>query len=157
MKRTIAKYLLVVAIAALPAVAGDNSLGTWRLDTAKAKYTPAPMPVKSYTMVREAAPDGVKVTVTGERTNGDAVSASYTAKFDGSESQVRGSGTPYSIVAVKRVDDNTFTYEAKNPSTKYHANFRLVVASDGKSAVVTGKGTDTNGKPMTLRFVLDKQ
>lgn len=108
-------------------------------------------------MTREAAPDGVKVTLAGQRSNGAQINASYTARFDGSEAEVTGDGMPYNSVAVKQVNDNTFTYEAKNAGTKYHASFRLVVAKDGKSMTITGKGTDTNGKPMTVRFVLDKQ
>ena len=48
--------------------AEDNSLGTWKANIAKSKYTPAPWPVKSLTITREAAPGGVKVTNTGMRT-----------------------------------------------------------------------------------------
>jgi hypothetical protein len=44
--------LVVLAIAAVTAWGADNSLGVWKVNIAKSKYTPAPMPLKSYTAVR---------------------------------------------------------------------------------------------------------
>jgi hypothetical protein len=44
----------------------DNSLGTWKLNMEKSKFSPS-APVKSLTATREATNDGVKVTTTGER------------------------------------------------------------------------------------------
>jgi hypothetical protein len=157
MRSIFQRALIAFAIAALPAVGADNSLGTWKVNVEKSKYTPAPIPLKSYTMVRESVPGGVKVTLTGQRADGTPINATYTAKFDGSVSMVSGSGTPYDSIAVKQVDPNTFTYEAKNGSTKYHSNYRLVVGQDGKTLTTTGKGTDPNGKPMTVMLVLEKQ
>jgi len=84
MQRMFQQALLVLAMAALPALGADNSLGTWTVSIAKSTYTPSPMPFKSYTMKREAAEGGVKVTITGERPKGAPIKATYTAKFDGS-------------------------------------------------------------------------
>ena len=47
--------ILALAITSVAAFGADNTLGTWKLDAAKSKYTPAPMPVKSLTITREAA------------------------------------------------------------------------------------------------------
>ena len=75
-RRTLMKKLLTLALATLAitstvaAFGADNSLGTWKLNVEKSKYTPAPFPVKSITAVREAADNGVKVTNTGERADG---------------------------------------------------------------------------------------
>jgi len=149
--------LAVAALPALPAMAADNSVGTWKANIAKCKYSPGPLPLKSYTLVRDAAPGGIKVTVTGERTDGTPISGSYTAKYDGSPSAVAGSGTPYDSMAIKQVDANTFTAEAKNSKTKYRSSLRSVVSQDGKTMTVTGKGMDADGKPMTLTLVLEKQ
>ena len=44
----------------LAALGADNSLGTWKVNVAASKYTPAPWPVKTLTAVREAVPGGVK-------------------------------------------------------------------------------------------------
>jgi len=135
----------------------DNSLGTWKANIAKSKYTPAPWPLKSLTVTREAAPGGVKVTNVGTRTDGSAINASYTAKYDGSSSEVTGEGSPYDSMSVKQGDANTFTYEAKNSKTKYRASGRIVISADGKTMTATASGVDADGKPMTLKLVYDKQ
>jgi hypothetical protein len=141
----------------LAALGADNSLGTWTANVAKCKYTPAPWPVKSLTVTREAAPGGVKVTNTGMRTDGSAINASYSAKYDGSASEVTGEGSPYDSISVKQGDANTFTYEAKSSKTKYRASGRIVISGDGKTMTTTASGVDADGKPMTLKLVYDKQ
>jgi hypothetical protein len=65
------------------ALAANNTLGTWKLNVRKSKYTPAPMPVKSLTITREASDGGVKVTTTDELANVTAINASYSVKYDG--------------------------------------------------------------------------
>jgi hypothetical protein len=156
MRKMFSRALAVLAITTVAALGADNSIGTWKVNIAKSEYTPAPMPLKSLTSVREAVPDGVKVTTTGERTDG-AVNSSYTAKYDGSWAEVTGTGSPYDSISIKQVDANTLTYEAKQTSGKYHASGRTVISSDGKTMTTMAKGTDANGAPMTLTLVYDKQ
>ncbi len=158
MRRTLNLAVIVLAIASVSAAFGaDNSLGTWKLNVEKTKYTPGPFPVKSVTTVREAAPGGVKVTNTGERSDGTAINNTYTAKYDGSPATVSGQGAPYDTVSIKQVDANTFTYDAKKSDGKYHSHGRMVVSADGKTMTLTSKGTDPDGKPMTVMLVYDKQ
>ena len=74
MRRIFSLALIVLAISSAAAAFGaDNSLGTWKVNIEKTKHTPAPWPVKTVTAVREAVPGGVKVTNTGERTDGTAI------------------------------------------------------------------------------------
>lgn len=101
MRKEFSRSLLVLAIAAVAAMAADNSVGTWKVNIAKSKYTPPPMPLKSYTMVREPSAGVVKVKITGERTDGTPITAGYSAKPDGSETAVTGTGTPYDTIAIK--------------------------------------------------------
>ena len=157
MRRMLSRTAPVMALACLAALGADNTLGTWKANIAKSKYTPAPIPLKSYTMVREAVPDGVKVTVTGERIDGTQINATYTAKFDGSASPVSGSGTPYDTMALKQVNANTFTYDAKNSKTKYHTTGRTTVSSDGKTMTNNARGANADGNAITLTLVLEKQ
>jgi len=159
MRKIFGLALIVLAITSTSAAFGadDNSLGTWKANVEKTKYTPAPWPVKSVTAVREAAPGGVKVTNTGERTDGTPINTSYTAKYDGSPATVSGQGAPYDTVSIKQNDANTFTYDAKKSDGKYHAHGSLVVSPDGKTLTLTAKGTDADGKPMTIKLVYDKQ
>ena len=158
MRKLLGLALFALATTMIVSAGGtDNSLGTWTANVAKCKYTPAPWPVKSLTVTREAAPGGVKVTNQGTRTNGSPINATYTAKYDGSSSEVTGEGSPYDSISVKQRDANTFTYEAKNSKTKYHASGRVVITADGKTMTTTASGVDADGKPMTLKLVYDKQ
>ena len=158
MRKIFTLVLFALAITTTVSAWGaDNSLGTWKANIAKSKYTPAPWPVKSLTVTREAAPSGVKVTNTGMRTDGSAINASYSATYDGSSAQVTGEGAPYDSMSVKQGDANTFTYEAKNSKTKYRASGRIVISGDGKTMTQTSSGLDADGKPMTLKIVFDKQ
>ena len=98
--------------ACLMASAADNSLGTWKLNVAKSSYGGAPMPVKSVVMVRQASPDGVKITQTGERADGTALNMSFTTRYDGTECVVEGR-SPFDRISVKQLDANAFVDERK--------------------------------------------
>lgn len=158
MQRFLKLAVATLAItSAAAAFAADNSLGTWKMNAAKSKFSPGPPPVKSLNTTREADGDGVKVTTTGERADGSAINATYTAKFDGSTASVSGQGAPYDTISLKQVNANTFTYETKNSTNKYHAVGRIVVSADGKTMTMKAKGTDAEGKPLSVTLVYEKQ
>jgi hypothetical protein len=158
MRRMFPLVLAILAITTtLAALEADNSLGTWKINTEASKYSPAPLPVKSLTVVREAAPGGVKVTSSGERTDGTAINATYSANYDGTPAGVTGTGAPYNTVSIKEVDSNIFLYEAKNSTGKYHASGRIVISNEGKTMTLTATGTDAEGKDLAVSLVYDKQ
>ena len=157
MKRFLTLALAALAIASTAAYGADNSLGSWKLNAEKSKYSPGPLPVKSLSQTREADADGVKVTITGETSGGASINGSYTAKLDGSPASVSGRGAPYDSISLKQVNANTFTYETKNSSTKYRAHGRMVVSAGGKTLTMKASGTDSEGKPMTVTLVFEKQ
>ncbi len=130
---------------AITSFGADNTLGTWKLDIAKSKYTPGPLPVKDLTVTREAADGGVKSTTTGERVDGSTVNSSYVAKYDGTEVQVTGSNLLYDRIAVKQVNANTLTDTRKNTGTPYKATGRMVI-SKGKDDDPDHKGHEYRGK-----------
>jgi hypothetical protein len=150
------KAFLVLATATIAAFGADNTIGTWKLNVAKSKSTPAPMPVKSLTVTREAADGGAKVTTTGEQADGTAINASYTAKYDGKDVQITGN-SPYDTIAIKQVNANTLTDTRKKTGGQYHATGRIVVSNGGKTLTGTTKGTNADGKEFTNIFVFDKQ
>lgn len=65
MRSFLAKLFVGITITAIGLFGADNSVGTWKLNIEKSKYTPAPLPYKSLTMTREAVDGGVKATRTG--------------------------------------------------------------------------------------------
>jgi hypothetical protein len=158
MQKILAKLFfgtLITSITAIGALAADNSLGTWKLNMEKSKFSPS-APVKSLTQTREASDGGVKVTTTGEQADGTPINASYTAKYDGTETSVTGNA-PYDTIALKQVNANTFTATQKKSDGKYTATVRLVVSKDGKTMTNTAKGTNAEGKAMNNTFVYEKQ
>ena len=156
MRTILSKALVAFAITSVAAIGADNTLGTWKLNVAKSKYTPAPLPIKSLTVVREASDGGVKQTTTGERADGTKVNASYTAKYDGKEVPVTGN-SQYDAIAIKQVNADTLTDERKKTGGPYKATGRIVVSNGGKTMTTTVKGTNADGKAFTQTFVFDKQ
>jgi hypothetical protein len=156
MRTLLTRALIALAITVIGALGADNSIGAWKFNAEKSKYTPAPMPVRSLTVTREAADGGVSVTVTGEQADGTAINSSYTAKFDGKDVRVAGNA-PYDTIALKQVNANTFTDARKKTGGPYHATSRIVISNGGKTMTTTTKGTNADGKAMNSTFVFDKQ
>jgi hypothetical protein len=156
MRTTLTRTLIALAITTIGALGADNSIGTWKLNLEKSKYTPAAMPVKSLTATREASDGGVKVTTTGEQANGAAINASYTAKYDGKDVQVTGNA-PYDTISIRQVNANHFTDERKKTDGKYRATGRTAISGRGKTLTTTTQGINADGKSFTSTFVFDKQ
>jgi hypothetical protein len=147
--------LTVLALSATVLFADDSSVGTWKLNAAKSKFTGS-YAVKSQTDVRQATPDGgVKVTRTGQMADGTPVKGSYAYKYDGKEYPV--TGLAFDVLSVKRVDANTTAFDVKKNGGKYHVTGQNVISADGKTLTQTAKGTDAEGKPISSTVVFDKQ
>ena len=156
MQSSFAKLVVAVTITAIGMFGADNSLGTWKRNVAKSKATPPNTnPIKSLTLVNEASDGGVKQMVSGERTNGDVIKGSYTAKYDGKEYPVIGAR--WDAISIKQVDANTFTSEVRKVGGKYHNKGRTVISQDGKTMTLTSKGTNAEGKPTTATIVSERQ
>src|SRR5215472_1994571 len=108
MRKRIAKVLLILAVTGIVAfAANDNTIGTWKLNAAKSKMPANPPPLKNSTVVREPSDGGVKLTLTGERTDGTQVTVNYTAKYDGTETTITQTGLRYDTISIKQVHANT--------------------------------------------------
>jgi len=156
MRIFLTQAFLVLAITTVTAFGADNTIGTWKLNVEKSKYSPAPMPLKSLTVTREALDGGAKVTATGEQTDGTAINGSYTAKYDGKDVPVTGN-LPYDTISLKQVNSNTLTDSRKKTGGPYKATSRTVVSNGGNTMTTTTKGTSTAGKPLNSALVFDKQ
>jgi len=158
MKKIVTNLLVVLAVLAITTVVGfgaDSTVGTWKLNAAKSKFTGSYV-VKSQTDVREATPDGgVKVTRTGQLADGTSLKGSFAYKYDGKE--YPATGLAFDVLSVKRVDANTVSFEVRKAGAKYHVTGQNVVSADGKTMSQTAKGTDAEGKPISSTVVFDKQ
>jgi len=155
------KISLQVAFALATLAAGafcaDNTLGTWKLNPEKSKPSAGQSRITSLTVVREAAGNGVTVTAKGEREDKSKVDVTYTAKYDGKEVAVSGSGLPYDTIAMKQVNANTLSDVRSKKGGTYKGTGRWAVSADGKTATLTTKGTGADGKPFSGQSVYEKQ
>ena len=133
--------------------AEDPQMGTWKLNEAKSKLTPAEG--KNTTVVYEAAGDQVKVTIDGTDKDGKPTHNEWTGKFDGKDYAV--TGDPKSDMrSYKKIDDHKLQFAVKKDG-KTTVTGRIVVAPDGKSRIVTANGTDAHGQKAHEKAAYDKQ
>ena len=157
MKRVLAITFAVFAMAAI-AFGADNTLGTWKYNTAKSKTASGVSPITNATVTREAADGGVKIAVKGERVDGSKIDNITTAKYDGKEVAVMGTALgAWDTSAIKQVNANTVTEERSKKGGKYHSTVRFAVSGDGKTMTATTKGIGADGKAFTAVAVWDKQ
>jgi hypothetical protein len=155
MKRMICLLTFAVLFAAASAclAADDASMGTWKLNEAKSKFSPgAP---KNTTVVYEAAGDSVKVTVDGVGADGKPSHNEWTGKFDGKDYPVTGDSS-VDTRSYKRVDAHTLKLTNKK-GDKVAMSGTATVSADGKTRTVTISGTDASGKKISATAVYDKQ
>jgi len=139
---------IVLAQSANPAV------GTWKLNTAKSKYT-AGTPAKSATTKIEAAGAGVKMTVDSVGADGATRHWTFATNYDGKDSPITGNSQYGDTAAVTR-DASTTKTTYKNAG-KATATQTSVVSADGKMRTVTTKGTDGKGQPVDSVVIYDRQ
>jgi len=156
------KGLLKVSLAACCAIvlsgsvalAGENWLGTWKLNVAKSKYSPGPVP-KSLTLQFEATEDGIRLTSDGVDSEGKATHAVYVSKFNGTE--VPWAGNPDADTSLARkIDDNSYENVWKKGG-KTTITAKAVVSKDGKNMTVTLTGTDSKGRTVNNTAVYERQ
>ena len=152
------RSLVILTLAALATtstlLAANTSVGTWKYNAAKSKFTPGPG-YKSRTVKVEAQGEGIKVTVDGVSGDGSKHAYSYTANYDGKDNPVTGSPV-IDTIAYKRIDENTVEATTKKAG-KVAANIKIVVAKDGKSMTVSSKGKNAKGEATSSEVVYDRQ
>jgi hypothetical protein len=143
-----------VSISASLALAGENWVGTWKVDLAKSKYSPGPAP-KSAILKFESTSAGIKLTTDIVDGAGKAHEGGFTSKFDGKEVPLTGNpnadaGSP------KRLDDNSYKNVWKKAG-KVTITAKAVVSTDGKTLTITQTGTDAQGRAVSITAVYDRQ
>ena len=146
--------LAVVLGTALVWAQADPAIGTWRLNPAKSKYDPGPVP-KSNTVVITAAGKGLKLSAKGVDGEGKPTSTDYTVATDGKDVPVKGP-TAYDSLSAKRIDPNT-TELTRKKAGKVVQTATRAISSDGKTMTVTATGTDEKGRKIHTVSVFEKQ
>jgi hypothetical protein len=128
-------------------------VGTWKLDTAKTKYTRGEPP-KDLTLVIEEQGDNLQLTGTGTNADGSPLSTKFTVPVKGGDGQVQKG--PYDAITEKVIKPNvreaTWSKDGKVVITR-----RGVVSQDGKTFRSTVKGVNPAGKPFAGTEVFEKR
>jgi len=133
----------------------DPWIGTWKLNTAKSKYSPGLSP-KSSTLIAVAVDGGFKQTVnTVLATLGLPTHSEVTAKFDGKDTPVKGNANA-DVSAYTRIDSRSYEAVSKK-NGKVTLTSRVVISTDGKTRTVTQTGVDAQGKKVNNYLVYDRQ
>ena len=157
MRKNVYVWTAVVCVAAWTAgssaFAGDNWVGTWKLNAAKSQTGSGA--VRAQTLKFEATPDGIKLTSDGTDAQGKSMHSGYTSKFDGKD--VPWAGNPMADTACpKKVDDNTYENTWKKGG-KVTVTAKVSVSQDGKSMTITQDGTGPQGGKVHSVAVYDRQ
>lgn len=155
MKRILMSLLLMLLVGSvLYAQKPDPTIGTWKLNLAKSKFSPDPL-AKSLTLRVEPAGEGVRISVEGVDPEGKPMSWQVTAQYDGKDYPVTGSPL-YDTYALKRINASTTESMQKKDGKVVFTN-RRVVSKDGKVLTVTQTGTNAQGKLVKNVLAFDKQ
>lgn len=135
------------------ALAGDNWIGSWKLNAAKSKLGDSA--VRPESLKFEKTADGIKLMSEGTDAQGKAMQTGYTAKFDGTPAPWPGNPMA-DTAAPKKIDDNNYENVWKMGG-KVTVTAKVSVSADGKTLTVTQNGTDAKGAKVSSVAVYDKQ
>lgn len=139
----------------------DHLTGTWKLNTAKSKFSPASLAMKSSQSRVTVTTAGIKVGIDGTDAAGKTMRTDYTAKFDGKDYPWKGTldgqpRTDQDAVSWKQVDE--WTYEITNKlKGKVTTVAHVAIEHDGKTATLTVTGTNPDGTAVNNTLVYEKQ
>jgi hypothetical protein len=150
----VSSLLLCAATLASQAYAGENWVGSWKLNAAKSKLSTEALG-RAETLTFEATPAGIKLTSEGKDAQGKPMHGEYTSSFDGKE--VAWTGNPSADVASpKRIDDNSYENVWKLSGKKTMTS-KVVVSEDKKTLTVTQTPAGAQGAAVPSVAVYDRQ
>ena len=146
--------LAVVAVVPVLTQA-DPQVGVWKLNVAKSKYSPGPVPTSATTTI-EAAGKGTKVSVDQTMPDGSKRQWSVTADYDGKDTPVVGNNPDADTIARTRVNASTVRTVSKKGG-KVTTTQTSAVSADGKTRTVTTKGVNGKGQTVNNVAIYDRQ
>ncbi|HKW31502.1 MAG TPA: hypothetical protein VJN92_00745 [Candidatus Acidoferrum sp.] len=151
--------LTVTALAAALAVfastgAAEQHSGTWKLNSAKSKYSPGPG-LRNLTETIELDENSYKVDANGTAADGTPVHIEFNAKFDGKDYPLIGVHWA-DTVSVKWIDSHTPQMIQKK-ADQVTMKITCRVSTDGKTRTCSLKGKDEQGRTVNNVVVFDRQ
>lgn len=128
--------------------------GTWKLNTAKSRYTGTPMP-KDMTVTYTPQGSGWRYEAKGTSATGEPINASFVYAKDGEEIKVTGFPNWDAMkLTGGSADKSTATFIRQG---KVVGSGRRTISSDGKTMTIRGNVTLPDGKKATYVSVYEKQ
>jgi hypothetical protein len=157
-RRVLASVVSVLALSLVstaPALAqSDPAAGTWKLNAAKSRYSPGPVP-QSNVITIVVVENGLKVSGQGTDGAGKPTTLNYTVTYDGKAKPVTGS-PDYDSTSGKRINAST-TEQTRTREGKMVQTQKREVSADGKTMTITTRGKDKDGKTINNVAVYEKQ
>jgi hypothetical protein len=150
------RFLPVLALLLFPAflyAQVDPAVGNWQLNLAKSKYAPGTAPANLRVII-EAAGQGVRVTATTVRQNGQKIVVEYTAYLDGKDYPVTGS-PDYDTVSLKR--NGKMIEGTRKKDGKVVQTYQRVVSDDRRTMTVATTGKDAAGNTLNSVAIFDRR
>ena len=149
-------WLGLAAVIVVPVLAqADPQVGVWKLNVAKSKYSPGPVPTSATTTI-EAAGKGTKVSVDQTMPDGSKRQWSVTADYDGKDMPVVGNNPDADTIARTRVNASTVRTVSKKAG-KVTTTQTSAVSADGKTRTVTTKGVNAKGQTVNNVAIYERQ
>ena len=144
--------ILVLGVAVM---AADSNIGTWKLNTAKSKFSPGPAPKSQTLKIEASGADGVKYSADGVDAEGKPTHWEFEAQYDGKYVPFKGNPDA-DMLAYKRIDANTVesTTQLKG---KPALTAKIVISADGKTRTLTQTGKNAKGQAVKNVAVYEKQ
>ncbi len=148
--------LVLMVVMATALYAADVTVGTWKLNLTKSRYSPANLAPKSQTlMVTAVSGGGNKFVVDVVDADGKKIHYEYTTQNDGKDATITGDPNR-DTTAVTRIDDSTYNAVNKKGG-KVTTTSKTVFSKDGKTRTITTTGTNPQGQKVDNTTVWDKQ
>ncbi len=152
--KTIALSLGLILVAGA-LFAGEQLMGTWKLNEGKSKLTAGTGKNLKVVYDGHLIRNKVSVTVDGVGPDGRPFHSVWRGRFNGKDSEVTGDPTADMRAYTKLNDQTLDIVSKKGGQVVGHA--RIVAAADGKSRVVTVNGMTADGKKFTNTAFYDRQ
>jgi hypothetical protein len=148
--------ILAMLVSGVLSAQSDPFTGTWKLNIAKSKYSSGQAPQSAIRTI-EAQSDGLKASNETIAADGSLRSYSFTAKFDGKDNPISGTGAPggADTISLKRISADTNESTTKKAG-KVVSVSRSTISKDGKVMTQTSKG-NANGESTSTVLVWDRQ
>jgi hypothetical protein len=150
--------LLTLAAVLIPIslLAAENPfLGTWKLNPAKSKSSPTPVP-KELTVTFEQDGDKIRRTANGIDGEGNPVKQTGSIAWDGKDHEIKAPDGSPRQVAVKHVSDRERAITVKRDG-QVVTKMRTVISKDGTTMTNTSDGVTDKGEKYHAVTVYEKQ